>query len=76
MAVSNWRAFSGFELNHGDGKKLRLAARDVATKLEIVIDDHPAAEPQRWRLTEEGAKMFSAANIQMLVTMGYAQRVD
>lgn len=70
-----WTPFTGFELTNGHGK-LRLEAREVATKLEIVVDDHPAAEPQRWRLTPKGAAMFSANNIELLVSLGYAARVD
>lgn len=76
MAPNAWHPFSGFELAHGRGTPLRLDAREVGQKLEIVIDDHPAAEPQRWRLTAKGASMFSASNIEMLVAMGYAERVD
>ena len=71
-----WRAFSGFEMANGASGPVRLEARDVARKLQIVIDDHPAAEPQRWQLTEKGAAMFSPANIELLVSMGYARRID
>jgi len=76
MAQTAWHSFSGFELITGRGHPLRLDAREVGQKLEIVIDDHPAAEPQRWRLTEKGAAMFSSNNIELLVSLGYAERVD
>lgn len=71
-----WKAFQGFEMTTSHGERLRLPAHEVAQRLEIIVDDHPLAEPQRWRLTEKGAEMFSARNVELLVSMGYAQRVS
>jgi hypothetical protein len=64
--------FAGFELANGHTPPIRLSATDVSRHLRIVVDDCAAAEPRRWRLTEKGAAMFSASNIELLVAMQYA----
>jgi len=68
--------FAGFELHNGHTPPIRLAAANVARDLLLIVDDCAAAEPRRWRLTPKGAEMFSASNIALLVTMGYAEELD
>ncbi len=65
MEPNDWTPFQGLELVLADGSKQRVK------HLDFVIDDHPRAEPRRWRLTA-----LSPTYIQQLLRWGLVQQLD